>query len=110
MLAREIDAGVLAIQAQHRLIMLDDDAVLLIERRVGQTLPGFEPPHQLRPKPGPAISPPPDHNAVRTRLAKRSIDIHDGPDVPIDDDGTRHGLHDVVDESPVAPPTRENPT
>src|SRR3546814_18096629 len=100
MLAREIDAGVLAIQAQHRLIMLDDDAVLLIERRVGQTLPGFEPPHQLPQKPGPAISAPPDHNAVRTRLAKRSIGILDGTDIAIDDDGPRHGLLDDSAESP----------
>src|SRR3546814_12842333 len=64
-------SDLLAIQAQHRLIMLDDDAVLLIERRVGQTLPGFEPPHQLPQKPGPAISAPPDHNAEIGRASCR---------------------------------------
>src|SRR3546814_18943228 len=81
MLAREIDAGVLAIQPQHRLIMLDDDAVLLIERRAGPTLPGFAPPPLLPPTPELATTAPTDHNAVRTRLTTNADERLVGTDV-----------------------------
>jgi len=87
MLAREVDAGLRAVELQHVVILLQHRCQLLVQARVGPMSAAAKLAHDLPDQPWTAIGAAADHHAVCARLTKCLAAFFDGANVPVDDHG-----------------------
>jgi hypothetical protein len=85
MLARHLDAGFRTVMLEHRVIMLDDYPVLLVQIGIGQRLAGAQRVHHLAEQPGLAIGTAPDHHAIGAGALEQNFRIFFANDIAVSD-------------------------
>src|SRR5204862_3333220 len=100
MLARDMDAR-RPIVAEHRLVMVAQNAVLRRKWRIGQSPVRAQPGDDLGDEPGPAVAAAPDHQPIRAGFGQGLVGFLEAGDVAVGDDRDRDGFLDLPDEAPI---------
>ena len=101
MLARDAQPAGDAVMAQHRIVVLAHDGMLLLEGGIGQHLARAQIVDDLLQEPGTAIAAAPDHHAIGPGFRQRPAHRRHIHDIAIDHDGNSDGLLHLAQEGPI---------